>query len=125
MYDLRAGRCVGRPELSDVEDRITHEKMKRLCNGVGLLPVQEVPACPVRLACLELALELEQGSGAQDRHGIMGGLSKMERLELAQSIGCGECGQPIKKVSRKSAFCETCRATKSGRRELAPEGAAA
>jgi WhiB family redox-sensing transcriptional regulator len=39
-------------------------------------------ACPVRMECLEDALQREAGRGFQSRHGIVGGLGPRKRYDL-------------------------------------------
>jgi WhiB family redox-sensing transcriptional regulator len=45
--------------------------------------IQACRACPVRLACLQYALEIESGLGEQSRHGIWGAMTPGQRAKLA------------------------------------------
>lgn len=38
--------------------------------------------CPVREACLRMALDAERGTGVYERHGVFGGLTPIERFRL-------------------------------------------
>ena len=51
---------------TDTRDRMY---AKRVCEG-----------CPVREACLQMALDAERGVGLYERHGVFGGLTPIERF---------------------------------------------
>ena len=51
---------------TDARDR---RYAKRVCAG-----------CPVREACLRMALDAERGTGVYERHGVFGGLTPIERF---------------------------------------------
>ena len=38
--------------------------------------------CPVREACLRMALDAERGTGVYERHGVFGGLTPIERFRM-------------------------------------------
>ena len=38
--------------------------------------------CPVRDACLRMALDAERGTGVYERHGVFGGLTPIERFRM-------------------------------------------
>lgn len=44
---------------------------KRICDG-----------CPVREACLRMALDAERGASIYERHGVFGGTVPSERLRM-------------------------------------------
>ena len=51
----------------------TRDRMyaKRVCEG-----------CPVREACLRMALDAERGAGLYERYGIFGGTTPVERFRM-------------------------------------------
>ena len=53
---------------TDARDR---RHAKRVCEG-----------CPVREACLRMALDAERGTGVYERHGVFGGLTPIERFRM-------------------------------------------
>ena len=53
---------------TDARDR---RYAKRVCGG-----------CPVREACLRMALDAERGTGVYERHGVFGGLTPIERFRM-------------------------------------------
>ena len=53
---------------TDARDR---RYAKRVCAG-----------CPVREACLRMALDAERGTGVYERHGVFGGLTPIERFRM-------------------------------------------
>ena len=70
--------CSSMPE--DVADQVffstdarDRRYAKRVCEG-----------CPVRVreACLQMALDAERGTGLYERHGVLGGLTPIERFRM-------------------------------------------
>ena len=68
--------CSSMPE--DVADQVffstdarDRRYAKRVCAG-----------CPVREACLRMALDAERGTGVYERHGVFGGLTPIERFRM-------------------------------------------
>ena len=68
--------CSSMPEA--VADRVffsTDPRDRRYAVGV-------CGGCPVREACLRMALDAERGTGVYERHGVFGGLTPIERFRL-------------------------------------------
>lgn len=68
--------CSSMPEA--VADRVffsTDPRDRRYAVGV-------CEGCPVREACLRMALDAERGTGVYERHGVFGGLTPIERFRL-------------------------------------------
>lgn len=42
-------------------------------------------ACPIRTACLDIAMTAERGKGKHDRYGVFGGATPAERAALDQA----------------------------------------
>ena len=76
--DLTRAACRGRwehfyPEHGN-QSRGTAARAKAICAG-----------CPIRVACLNYAMEMESTTDdRRHRHGVWGGLLPDERLELAK-----------------------------------------
>lgn len=103
--DLAGAVCAQvDPELFFPEKGGSTKAAKRLCNGD---PDRGAPPCPVRLECLQIALDEDH------RFGVWGGLSERERAALAgrrQSRECADgCGTIIP-AERKDRFCRDCAA---------------
>ncbi len=102
-------------------------------------------ACPVRLKCLQWALDLERREddmplGKWSRHGIYGGLTPNQRHKLAGGtdhddtapvadvIECGTVGGFTAHYRRKETPCDPCRQTRNAyeneRRKIRRRGAA-
>ena len=68
--------CSSMPE--EVADRVffsTDPRDRRHAVGV-------CESCPVREACLRMALDAERGTGVYERHGVFGGLTPIERFRM-------------------------------------------
>ena len=68
--------CSSMPEA--VADRVffsTDPRDRRYAVGV-------CGGCPVREACLRMALDAERGTGVYERHGVFGGLTPIERFRM-------------------------------------------
>ena len=68
--------CSSMPEA--VADRVffsTDPRDRRYAVGV-------CGGCPVREACLQMALDAERGTGLYERHGVFGGLTPIERFRM-------------------------------------------
>ena len=68
--------CSSMPEA--VSDRVffsTDPRDRRYAVGV-------CGGCPVREACLRMALDAERGTGVYERHGVFGGLTPIERFRV-------------------------------------------
>ena len=68
--------CSSMPEA--VADRVffsTDPRDRRYAVGV-------CGGCPVREACLRMALDAELGTGVYERHGVFGGLTPIERFRM-------------------------------------------
>ena len=68
--------CSSMPEA--VADRVffsTDARERRYAVGV-------CGGCPVREACLRMALDAERGTGVYERHGVFGGLTPIERFRM-------------------------------------------
>ena len=66
--------CSSMPEA--VADRVffsTDPRDRRYAVGV-------CGGCPVREACLRMALDAERGTGVYERHGVFGGMTPIERF---------------------------------------------
>lgn len=78
--------------IPDVGESAAANLAKKVCNGI---PGQTEP-CPVKNACLDWALEID------DRWAILGGLSPRQRMKLERDrraneglIRCGICDTPF------------------------------
>lgn len=69
------------PEGPGLAVQHAEARAKMICNGV---PDDNIPACPVREACLAWQMAWEAGTGVSSRHGVFGGLNPAERSKLAK-----------------------------------------
>ena len=76
MTGVADAACAGISQ--EVVDQVffstdTRDRMyaKRICEG-----------CPVREACLRMALDAERGTGLYERYGIFGGTTPVERFRM-------------------------------------------
>lgn len=71
---MSRGACRGQDTSTFFPRNGKSNRAKELCG-----------ACPVSVECLDFAMDAEHEEGLDMRHGIYGGLTGRERLELAQS----------------------------------------
>ena len=76
MTGMADAACASIPQ--EIVDQVffstdTRDRMyaKRVCEG-----------CPVREACLRMALDAERGAGLYERYGIFGGTTPVERFRM-------------------------------------------
>jgi len=114
--DWRKAACKGYdPELwfpegyDKARNRLYERAARELCAG-----------CPIKLACLKLALDNEVGIPGRYRWGIFGGLNGMERKKLdpvpARNWGLVDHGTTaayMRHMRRKERPCEGCRVAQS------------
>jgi hypothetical protein len=121
----RAQAICAQPDMADSlelffplpGDKAAAAAAKQICAG-----------CPVRAACLDNVLAIEDGRGVENRHGISGGLSPKQRYERSlrahkraapaepkplpkkrEPAKCGTRAGYKKHQREKSAICGPCR----------------
>ena len=88
--------------IRTVDDKNRLVQAKRICI-----------TCPVRQECLEDAMEQERYLGSIERHGVRGGLTATERMDLAsQDRLCARCRtatvEEPSNNNRKKRLCVSC-----------------